>query len=86
MTINAYTPEQLDLLSLRFFDLAAHLRAIARQARGLDFQKIPIHDRKALQWCENLESWVNRTEMNFRIAVQEQKVGGLIDPPDEWAD
>lgn len=83
MTINAYTPEQLDSLSMRFFDLAAHLRQIARQARSQELRNIPIHDRKALQWCDNLEIWVKKTDLNFRISLQEQKADDLIDLPDD---
>lgn len=83
MTINAYSPDRLDQLALRFFDLAAHLRQIARQARQQEMPDIPIHDRKALQWCENLEVWVKRTDLNFRIALQELKAENLLDPLDE---
>lgn len=83
MTINSYTPEQLDSLSMRFFDLAAYLRQIAQQARSQELRNIPIHDRKALQWCENLEIWVKKTDLYFRISLQEQKADGLIDLGDD---
>ena len=83
MTINAYTPEQLDSLSMRFFDLAAHLRQIARQARSQELRNIPIHDRQALQWCDNLEIWAKKTDMNFRIALQESKVDEFFDFSEE---
>lgn len=73
MTINAYSPERLEQLAMRFFDLAAQLRAIARQSRQQNLQNIPVHDRKAIQWCENLEIWVKKTELNFQIVVQKLK-------------
>ena len=79
MTINAYSSDQLDQLALRFFDLAAQLRGIARQARQQNLVHIPIHDRKAIQWCENLDIWAKKTEINFQIALQEQRGGPL--PP-----
>lgn len=75
MTINSYSSEQLDQFALRFFDLASQLRGIARQARQHNLLHIPIHDRKASQWCENLEIWARKTEITFRIALHEELQG-----------
>lgn len=83
MTIQSYTPDRLDQLAMRFFDLSAQLRSISRLARQQKLADIPVHDKKALQWCDNLEIWAKKTDMNFRIALQESKVDEFFDFSEE---
>lgn len=69
MTLETYDPEKLEQLAFRFFDIAALLRNMAQKARKHDLQEIPLHDRKALLWCQGLELWVKKTQVNLDIVV-----------------
>lgn len=83
MTLNPYTPDRLDKFALRLFDLAAELRTISRQARSREMVQIPVHDRKAIQWCENLEVWVRKTNLGFKIALEKVKADHQTDQLDQ---
>ncbi len=71
MTIENYTTDRLDQTALRLFDLASDLRSIAREARRKGIVAVPVHDKKALLWIENLELWVRKSKANFEIAASE---------------
>lgn len=73
MTIEQYTPEKLDQFTLRLFDIASEVRDLANRAREASFNEIPIHDKKALLWIENLELWVHKSRANFEIASKERR-------------
>jgi len=71
MTLQTYTPEDLEKLTFRFFDLAAQLRNMVKKARKYGLKEIPLHDKKALLWCESLEVWAKKTQINLDILVTE---------------
>ena len=75
MTYNRYSPEKLDQLVLRIFDVAALLREISQSAKKTKLDDIPMHDRKAVLWCEQLERWAMKTKINVDIL--------LLNRPDE---
>ena len=69
MTYSRYSPEQLDQLVLRIFDVAAMLRDISQNAKRAKLDDIPMHDRKAVLWCEQLEQWAAKTKINVDILL-----------------
>ena len=69
MTYNRYSPEQLDQLVLRIFDVAAMLRELSANAKKSRLDDIPMHDRKAVLWCEQLEQWAAKTKINVDILL-----------------
>ena len=69
MTYNRYSPEQLDQLVLRIFDIAAMLRDISQNSKKAQLDDIPMHDRKAVLWCEQLEQWAVKTKINLDILL-----------------
>ena len=71
MTLENYTPEKLDLCALRLIDIVADLRAISQDARKKGLEGIPIHDKKALLWIENLEIWAKKSRMNCEILFKD---------------
>ncbi len=71
MTIENYTTDKIDQTALRLFDLAADLRSIGREARKKNIAAVPIHDKKALLWIENLELWVRKSKAVFEIGTSE---------------
>ena len=75
MTYNRYSPEKLDQLVLRILDVAALLREISQNAKRAKLDDIPMHDRKAVLWCEQLEQWAVKTKVNVDIL--------LLNLPDE---
>ena len=67
MTLEQYTPEKFDQLALRVFDLASELRNIANGARQVEVESLPVHDKKALLWLDNLEQWAAKTRIHFEM-------------------
>lgn len=72
MTLEQYTPERLEDLAMRFFDLSAQLREMARIAKSKGVE-IPLHDKKAIQWCENLEIWLKKSRLSLDIVLHDQR-------------
>jgi len=70
MTLEQYTPEKFDQLALRLFDLAAKLREVANGARQNGVESLPVHDKKALLWIENLEQWVKKTHITCEVLTR----------------
>jgi hypothetical protein len=62
MTLQPYDPDRLDALTLRVLDVCLHLRNVARTARLEQLPAVDMHDRKALEWLENLEHWAIEAE------------------------
>lgn len=71
MTLEKYSPEKIDECVLRLFDIAAELRCMAREARKRGVDAVPVHDKKALLWIENLEQWSRKSKVTFEIASSE---------------
>ena len=72
MTIELYTPEKFDQLALRLFDLASELRDIANGARQAGLEGLPVHDKKALLWLDNLEQWAKKNRVNFEVQTRKK--------------
>jgi hypothetical protein len=68
MTLEAYSVDDLDKLSMRLLDLCARLRVMARTSRDEQLGPITLHDRKALEWVTRLEEWLDRVEPDFEHA------------------
>jgi hypothetical protein len=68
MALEPYTPQQLDELALRVFDLCAQIREIARRSREQRLDQVPIHDKKALEWLGKLEGWAAKSQRDFDLA------------------
>lgn len=65
MTVEVYSPEKIDDLVLKLIDIASILRNISQEAREVRMEEIPINNRKALEWCSNLEAWAERVRFEF---------------------
>jgi hypothetical protein len=77
MTLESYGPERLDQLSLRLLDLCARLRAMARQAQIEQLPALDLHDRKALEWIDHLEGWLDRAQAEFDLAIVKHRAQRL---------
>jgi hypothetical protein len=77
MTLEPYNSERLDQLSLRLLDLCARLRTMARRGHEERMPPLELHDRKALEWIDNLETWLDRAQTEFDLAVIKNKATRL---------
>lgn len=73
MTLEIYTPDQLDHLSLRVLDLAAIFRSMSQQARDLDIDGIELHDKKATIWLANIEHWAIEADGKLQALAIKQR-------------
>ena len=69
MTYTQYTSDQLDAMVLEILDVAIILRKMSSTARKYNIKEIPIHDKKAIQWCENLQQWARKSKLNLDLLV-----------------
>ncbi|MBN2296058.1 MAG: hypothetical protein JXM70_26740 [Pirellulales bacterium] len=69
MTLQPYSPEKLDQFALRLLDLAAAMRNMASTCRNQQIENFTLHDKKASEWCSNLERWTHkvRAELDMQI-------------------
>lgn len=70
MTLEPYTPERLDELALRVFDLSGLLRKMSITMRTEAVASLVVHDRKALEWIAKLEAWSQKTEASLEVAAR----------------
>ncbi len=70
MTLEPYTPQQLDDLALRALDLASMLRKMAINMRVEEVPSLGVNDRKALEWIARLEEWCQKAEAGLGVAVR----------------
>ena len=73
MTLQTYTPQQLDQFALRLLDLAAIVRQVANQSREHGIADLPVHDKKALEWCVKLEQWAHKTRADLEVRILQEK-------------
>ena len=73
MTLHTYGPEKLDELSLRVLDLAVIIRQMAADSREQDISDLPLHDKKALLWLGNMETWAHKGQRDLDIKIHEVK-------------
>jgi hypothetical protein len=73
MALEPYTPEQLDGIALRIFDVCAQIREIARRSREQGLDHVALHDKKALEWLGKLEEWAAKSRRDFELAQFKQR-------------
>ncbi|RIK82704.1 MAG: hypothetical protein DCC68_05570 [Planctomycetota bacterium] len=69
MTLIPYQADQFDRLALRFLDLAALFREIARRTRDERIEQVAVHDKKANEWIAKLEFWAEEARQRFELAA-----------------
>jgi hypothetical protein len=67
MTLQPYDPDKLDQLALRLFDQAAAMREMANLCREYQIRDLALHDKKANEWCENLERWTRKAMAELQM-------------------
>jgi hypothetical protein len=73
MTLQRYDPQKLDQFALRLMDLAAIIRQTANTSREHGLADVPLHDKKALEWCANLEQWAHKLRANQEIRILQRR-------------
>ena len=69
MTLQSYSPEKLDELTLRALDLAASLREMAKKCRLNDMPSVELHAHKAIEWLGRLEEWVQKSSADLDVKI-----------------
>ncbi len=76
MTLTPYSPDRLDQLALRFFDLASQVRAWAHTCREAGLDDWTLHDKKALEQLAQLDAWAHKSQADLEwclISVRAQR-------------
>ena len=73
MTLQTYDPEKLDRFALRLLDLASIVRQMASHGREYGIADLALHDKKALEWCANLEQWARKTQADLEVRILQDK-------------
>ena len=73
MTLKPYDPEMLDQFALRLLDLAAVMRGMANRSRECGLSDFSVHDKKALEWYDNLERWVRKSQAELEMRIIEAR-------------
>jgi len=71
MTLQRYDPQRLDQFALRLVDLAAMLREMANSSREHGIADLPLHDKKALEWCAKLEDWLHKARADLEVRIRQ---------------
>ncbi len=73
MTLQPYSPETLDRFALRLLDVAATLRTMANICRENEMGGFALHDKKASEWCANLEQWAHKLRADQEIRLLQRR-------------
>ena len=73
MTLQPYSPEKMEKLALRLLDISAQLRGIAKDLRTNQLKELRLNDKKALFWCENLETWAQKNRNHLDLILKPMK-------------
>ena len=73
MTLRIYDPSKLDQFSLRLLDLASIVRQMANRSREHGIEDLPMHDKKALEWCAKLEQWAHKTQTDLEVKILQDR-------------
>ena len=73
MTLQTYNPQKLDQFALRLLDVAAVVRQMAHSSREYGIADLALHDKKALEWCANLEQWARKTQADLEVRILQDK-------------
>lgn len=75
MTLKPYDAGKLDQFALRLLDVAAVMREMARQSRHNQVEDFALHDKKAHEWCANLERWARRAQAELEMEIIDARAG-----------
>ena len=73
MTLQPYDPKQLDDLALHLLDLAGIVRHMANRSREHGIADLPLHDKKALEWCAKLEQWAHKSRADLEVRILQDR-------------
>jgi hypothetical protein len=73
MTLQVYNPHKLDQFALRLLDIAAVVREMAHKSRESGITDLAVHDKKAAEWCANLEQWARKTQADLEVRLLQDK-------------
>jgi hypothetical protein len=73
MTLKPYNADMLDQFSLRLLDLAAMMRKMGNRSRECQTVDFTIHDKKAREWCDNLERWARKAQAELELEIIEAR-------------
>src|SRR6185437_17041256 len=73
MTLLPFKPEDLDILALRFLDLAAMARGMANSSRENEVEGFTLHVNKVNAWLAHLEGWAIEGQAKLDTALIRQK-------------
>jgi len=73
MTLKPYNADMLDQFALRLLDLAAMMREMGNRSREYQTENLTIHDKKAREWCDNLERWARKAQAELDLQTIEAR-------------
>ncbi len=73
MTLQPYGPKKLDQFALRLLDVAGVVREMAHSCREHGVDDLALHDKKASQWCDNLEQWAERARSELDVRIRQAR-------------
>ena len=73
MTLQRYNPQKLDQFALRLLDLAVMMREMSNTSREHGIADLPVHDKKALEWCAKLEGWLHKTQADLEVQIRQAR-------------
>ena len=73
MTLQTYNPDHLDQFALHLLDVAAIVRRMANRSREHGIADLPLHDKKALEWCAKLESWAHKVQADLEVRILQSR-------------
>ena len=73
MTLQPYEPARLDQFALQLLDLAAILRDMANRSREHGITDLALHDKKAQQWCGQLEDWAHKAQAQVDVKIRQAR-------------
>lgn len=75
MTLKPYDPEMLDELALRLLDLASTVREMANRSREYRIEDFALHDKKAREWCSQMDRWVRKSQAELEMKIIDARAG-----------
>ncbi len=76
MTIELYNAEKLDQFAMRLFDVAADVRAMARQLSQSEVEEIPLNDKRVQIHLDEIENWAIRSRSKLEIQLRRMEKQG----------
>lgn len=73
MTLQRYSPDELDQFALRLLDLAAMMREMANTSREHGISDLPVHDKKAQEWAAKLADWLHRAQAGLDVRIRQSR-------------